>query len=131
LFKDYIELKAEELGSCCFINDGKGNFKKMELPDELQMAPVFAFAPSLTGGGGSIIAGGNFYNVIPYEGRYDALLPTAFTYSKQESGFRLQGNLPSIEGEVRDIKWVGTGSGQKILVIARNNRELLFYKSNR
>ena len=131
LFKDYIELKAEELGSCCFINDGKGNFKKMELPDELQMAPVFAFAPSLTGGGGSIIAGGNFYNVIPYEGRYDALLPTAFTYSKQESGFRLQGNLPSIEGEVRDIKWVGTGSGQKILVIARNNRELLFFKSNR
>jgi len=131
LFKDYIELKAEELGSCCFINDGKGNFKKMELPDELQMAPVFAFAPPLTGGGGSIIAGGNFYNVIPYEGRYDALLPTAFTYSKQESGFRLQGNLPSIEGEVRDIKWVGTGSGQKILVIARNNRELLFFKSNR
>ena len=38
LFKDYLELTAEELGSCSFINDGKGNFKKMILPDELQLA---------------------------------------------------------------------------------------------
>ena len=45
LFKDYIELKAETLSSCCFINDGKGNFVKKELPEELQLAPVFAFAP--------------------------------------------------------------------------------------
>ena len=44
LFKDYIELKAETLGSSCFINDGKGNFKK-DLPDDLQLAPVFSFAP--------------------------------------------------------------------------------------
>ena len=28
LFKDYVELKAETLSSCCFINDGKGNFKE-------------------------------------------------------------------------------------------------------
>ena len=103
----------------------------MVLPDELQMAPVFAFAPIVAGGGGSIIAGGNFYNVIPYEGRYDALLPTVFSYDKQENGFRLEGNLPSIEGEVRDAKWVNTGNGQKILVIARNDRELLFYKSSK
>jgi hypothetical protein len=99
----------------------------MELPDELQMAPVFAFAPS----GSGIVAGGNFYNVVPYEGRYDALLPTAFSYSKQQNRFRLEGNLPSIEGEVRDAKWVSTGKGQKILVIARNNAELLFLKGSK
>jgi hypothetical protein len=131
LFKDYRELKAEELGSCCFINDGKGNFKKILLPDELQMAPVFAFAPSVAGGGNSIVAGGNFYNVVPYEGRYDALLPTGFSYNKQENGFRLQGNLPSIDGEVRDAKWINSGNGQKILVIARNNMGLLFFKNNK
>ena len=43
LFKDYKELKAETLGSSCFINDGKGNFKRTDLPDELQLAPVFSF----------------------------------------------------------------------------------------
>ena len=44
LFKDYTTLKAETLGSCYFINDGKGNFNKRELPDEIQMAPVFSFS---------------------------------------------------------------------------------------
>jgi hypothetical protein len=29
LFKDYTELKAETLGSACFINDGKGTLKKL------------------------------------------------------------------------------------------------------
>ena len=48
-------LKAETLGSCCFMNDGKGNFRKMELPDELQMAPVFAFAPSPPEAGGQAL----------------------------------------------------------------------------
>jgi hypothetical protein len=131
LFKDYIELKAETLGSCCFINDGKGNFKKMELPDEMQMAPVFAFAPTVVNGESSILAAGNFYNVVPYEGRYDALLPTAFSFRKQDNSIRLKGNLPSVDGEVRDAKWINSGSGQKILVIARNNRELLFCKESR
>jgi len=129
LFKDYIELEAETLGSSCFINDGKGNFKKIELPDELQMAPVFAFASSVPATGSSFIAGGNFYNVIPYEGRYDALLPTAFSYSKSGNNFQISGNLPSVEGEVRDIKWINYGKGKKVLVIARNNNELLFFES--
>ena len=44
LFKDYKELKAETLSSSCFLNDGKGNFKRRDLPDELQLAPIFAFA---------------------------------------------------------------------------------------
>ncbi len=43
LFKDYTELKAETLSSSCFINDGKGNFTRTDLPDALQLAPVFAF----------------------------------------------------------------------------------------
>ena len=59
LFKDYIGLKAETLGSCCFMNDGKGNFKN-ELPDELQMAPVFAFAPSPPEAGGQNYCGRKF-----------------------------------------------------------------------
>src|SRR3954453_185070 len=71
LFKDYIELKAETLSSSCFINYGKGNFKRMDLPDEAQLAPVFSFAPI----NNSYLVTGNFYGVTPYEGRYDALLP--------------------------------------------------------
>jgi hypothetical protein len=122
LFKDYKELKAETLSSSCFINDGKGNFKAMVLPDELQLSPVMSFNTSTAG----YIAGGNFYGVIPYEGRYDALFPTIFSFDKKLSAFTEQAKLPTIDGEVRDIKWLNTTGGNKMLVIARNNNTLIF-----
>ena len=125
LFKDYTELKAETLGSACFMNDGKGNFKKTDLPYEIQQAPSFAFT-SLPDN--NLIAGGNFYGTIPYEGRYDALYPTMFSYSKNQ--FSTGEILADVKGEVRDIKWLKTIDGKKLLVIARNNNSLLFYKLN-
>ena len=86
LFKDYIELKAETLGSSCFINDGKGNFKRMDLPEELQLAPVFTFVSFPYNNTNTYMAAGNFYGVLPYEGRYDAMIPTFFlTIIKQDN----------------------------------------------
>ncbi|HEV8286825.1 MAG TPA: VCBS repeat-containing protein [Chitinophagaceae bacterium] len=128
LFKDYTELKAETLSSCCFINDGKGNFKMIELPDELQLAPIFSFAATNINGQPQFLAAGNFYGVIPYEGRYDALLPTFFSFDKKRSAFDIQSNLPDFDGEARDIKWLNNANGNKILAIARNNNKLMFYK---
>ncbi len=124
LFKEYTELKAEVLTSSYFINDGKGNFIRKDLPDELQLAPVMAFATSLQKN--SFIGGGNFYGVIPYEGRYDALLPAIF--SVEENSF--SHILPRLDGEIRDIKWINTGNGKKILALARNNKEIVFLKPN-
>ncbi len=124
LFKDYDELKAESLSSSCFINDGKGNFKQTALPNELQLAPVMSFAPIGKTQGQSFIAGGNFYGVTPYEGRYDAMYPTIFSMNKNAAAFI----LPAIDGEVRDMKWIRYAGGEKILVVARNNRNLIFLK---
>ncbi|MGF2411003.1 MAG: FG-GAP-like repeat-containing protein, partial [Ferruginibacter sp.] len=128
LFKDYTELKAETLSSTCFINDGKGNFKPMILPDELQLAPVMSFANFNTDKTGNYIAGGNFYGVIPYEGRYDALYPTAFSFDKKSNGFNKQIQLTAIDGEVRDIKWLNSINGSRLMVVARNNKKLMFLK---
>lgn len=130
LFKDYITLTAETLSSSCFINDGKGNFKKEVLPAELQLAPVMAFAPAVPGQGGTYIGVGNFYGVIPYEGRYDALLPTFFSRSTTGEGFTYNTIIPSFFGEARDIKWLNTAGNKKIMLIARNNKELVFLKPN-
>lgn len=125
LFNEYQELKAEVLTSSAFINDGKGQFTRVDLPDELQMAPVMAFANDQN----SYMAGGNFYGVLPYEGRYDGMLPTQFSYSKS-GAFMLGANIPSYNGEIRDLKWVRTAGGKKILVIAGNNDPLKFYQPN-
>ena len=128
LFKDYKELKAETLGSCSFINDGKGNFKKIELPAELQLAPIMAFANSAFDKVGSYIGAGNFYGVIPYEGRYDALQPSFFSYYTQNNSLKYDAMLTSVMGEARDLKWINTAGGNKVLIISRNNKSLIFLR---
>lgn len=126
LFKDYKELKAETLSSTCFINDGKGGFRSQVLPDELQLAPLFAF----TGlGNNEWLAGGNFYGVIPYEGRYDAQLATIFTYNKNNATIQNTSFIPMPFSEIRDIRWLKT-SGAPVMAVARNNDRMLFYVPN-
>jgi hypothetical protein len=128
LFKDYTELKAETLSSSCFINDGKGNFKRQDLPDALQLAPVFTFAPLSYKNSTGYLAAGNFYGVIPYEGRYDALYPTLFSVGENKSPFQPASVLAELSGEFRDAKWLNVAGGNKILVLARNNGSLFFLK---
>jgi hypothetical protein len=126
LFKDYVELKAEELGSTCYLNTGNGKYTKMGLPTELQFAPIYSFLNH----DGNIIGMGNLYGVIPFEGRYDALQPTAFQFSKNNFVTNATIKLP-IDGEIRDVKWIHYTNNRKILVVARNNENLLFYEPSR
>lgn len=126
LFKDFTELKAEVLGSSLFLSDGKGGFVRSDLPDECQLSPLFSFLPFGDMRQPSVLAGGNFYGVIPYEGRYDAMLPSSLQFGGNGSA-RITDQMPWMEGEVRDLKWIQTGGGKKILVMARNNAPLLFF----
>ncbi len=127
LFTGYKEYKAEVLSSSCFINDGKGNFKRYDLSDDLQFAPVMAFD---TIGNNSFMAAGNFYGVVPYEGRYDALLPTTFSFNTGSDKFITSAKIPTFNGEARDIKWLNSINGKKILMITTNNGEIKFYQRN-
>ncbi len=128
LLKDCVELKAETLGSACFINDGHGNFTKMDLPGELQLSPIFSFTYFPTKSSDTYFAAGNFYGVTPFEGRYDALNPTLFDYEKGTKQFKVLSDLPAIHGECRDAKWINCAGGKKMLVVARNNDQLIFLK---
>jgi hypothetical protein len=130
LFKDYIELKAETLSSSCFINDGKGNFRRMDLQEEVQLAPVMSFT-SYDKQSKTFLAAGNFYGVTPYEGRYDALLPTLFSFNNGRFVFNRQVNLQDVNGEMRDAKWLNYAGGDKLLILARNNNALIFLKQLR
>ena len=100
----------------------------MSLPEELQLSPIFSFAPFPYGNAKTFFAAGNFYGVMPYEGRYDAMSPTFFDYDKNAAHFNYLSELPAIDGECRDAKWINYAGGKKILVIARNNDELVFLK---
>lgn len=126
LFKDYRELKAETLSSSCFMGDGKGGFTRMDLPNELQLAPLFTFVPILNNSKTSFIGAGNFYGVLPYEGRYDAQYPTMFTYSN--NSFISGSKVLDVNGEVRNSRWINYSDGSKVLVIAGSNMGLTFLK---
>ena len=114
--------------SYLLINDGKGNFKKMILPDELQLAPVMSFISLNNNQSPDFLVAGNFYGVTPYEGRYDALQPTIISFDKTRSAFNSQMALHDFDGEVRDMKWIRLAGQNEVLIIARNNRELTFLK---
>ncbi|TMI96742.1 MAG: hypothetical protein E6H06_03315 [Bacteroidetes bacterium] len=128
LFAGYTELKAETLSSSWFINDGKGNFTREDLPAELQLAPIFSFASWAVGNEINYVAAGNFYGVLPYEGRYDAMNPTLFNYDKRLGQFVTLSEFSSIDGECRDAKWINAGGRKKVLIVARNNKQLIFLK---
>jgi len=130
LFKDYVELKAETLSSSCFIGDSKGGFQKIDLPQLLQLAPIFSFTSFKHESENIFLAAGNFYGVLPYEGRYDALLPTIFSFKRNEKKFAITEKLPFINGEVRSLNWINYFDGSMVLIIARNNYPLMFYRNN-
>jgi hypothetical protein len=123
-------LQAERLGSAVCYGNGKGGFSINDLPVELQLAPVFAFQ-KIPGASGSsrYLCAGNFFDVTPYEGRYDAQ-PVAF-FSCQ-NGNRItaipQANLSALKGQFRDLKWLNTVRHGPVLVAAPNNEKLLFLK---
>lgn len=107
-------LHVDTLASIALVNNGHGGFTPRTLPVELQLSPIFSFTPL---DGHQYLAAGNFYGVQPYEGRYDAMNPTTFTYN---NGFRTTGALTQQPGEWRDARLLRTHAG-RLLVLARNN----------
>jgi hypothetical protein len=127
LFRNYTELKAETLGNACFINDGKGGFIKKDLPFDQQLSPIFSFQqlPS----GHTYITGGNFFDVLPYEGFYDAAALSIFneTGAGNNTSF-LRTKVLETKGQVRDLKWLHTAKYGNILIAAKNNDSLAFFQ---
>ncbi|HOA39169.1 MAG TPA: VCBS repeat-containing protein, partial [Flavihumibacter sp.] len=125
LFTNYKEERADMLASTLFLNQGNKTFTTEQLPEALQLAPLFAFNSA---GNEQVLAAGNFFGVIPYEGRYDAQLPTLFSTRKPLRVAEASQLLPLAGIEIRDIKWIRTANNKQLLVLASNNGPLYFFK---
>ncbi|HXB92708.1 MAG TPA: VCBS repeat-containing protein [Puia sp.] len=148
LFKNYTQLQAGTLSSSVFFGDGKGGFRREDLAGDLQVTPIFAFQRA--DGSDRFFTGGNFFGVLPYEGRYDAAALQSWDGGRPGAGSGPTGGgggsrpgataestvgancrLMDFKGEVRDLKWLGTVKYGNVLIAARNNDSLLFYKYGR
>jgi hypothetical protein len=121
--------EANTMESIVLINDRKGGFIAQSLPMQMQWSPIFAFYADDFNHDGKkdILSGGNFYGVIPHEGRYDAM-PPALAIANNGGGFQCLNPYPSallISGEIRDIQLLHMHN-KNCLVIARNNQPLIF-----
>lgn len=123
---DMKPLRAEQLASVVLYGDGKGGFHMQSLPNELQLAPIFSFAK--VGAANTFVAGGNFFDVIPYEGRYDAQPMAMVTFEGKSARYIHQPLLSAVTGQVRDLRWLRRRA-DSVLVAARNHMPLVFYKT--
>ncbi|HWK03443.1 MAG TPA: VCBS repeat-containing protein [Puia sp.] len=128
-------LTANILSSVVLINDHKGNYRVTKLPREAQWAPIFTFLAGDFNGDHrmDLITAGNFYGVLPYEGRYDAGQGDLLVGQPDHSFSVLPAGESGIllEGEVRDSKVIRMVGGRQLLVFSRNDNTLVFYQLGR
>ncbi len=125
-------LICERLGSAVLYNDGKGNFSIHDLPADIQMAPVFSFQKINANKENDYLLGGNFFDVTPYEGRYDAQPLALFNSKKNNSiNYLPDPGLARIKGQIRDIKWLHTVKYGDVMMVARNNDSIIFLATKR
>lgn len=125
-----IERSVQTFASALLRNDGNGSFTLVPLPDEAQLAPVYALLPRDVDGDGALdlLVAGNFDGFKPEIGR-----------ASESRGLVLRGDgkggftalAPSIGGFVvpgqsRDVQRVRTRTGEVIVVARNNDRPLVF-----
>ncbi len=125
---DHNPLVANSFASGVFYNKGKAGYQFKAFPSSAQVAPLFGFA-TFSGKFNGILAGGNFWGVLPYEGRYDAGYGDLLLTDKQHNFTvpSLVGSGFLVRGEVRDIKAIKTPKGT-IYAVAINNNAIRFFK---
>lgn len=117
-------LLCENLASSIAYGDGKSGFALKALPDEVQLSPIFAFEKL---DADYYLCGGNFFDVIPYEGRYDGQSLALLSTRGDSLIYINQSDLSSVKYQVRDVKSLIFGNNRKQVVVAVNNSSPLLF----
>jgi enediyne biosynthesis protein E4 len=133
--KQATKLSVSETRSAVFINDGKGHFTLQPLPVEAQLSPVFATVVHDLNGDGitDIFMAGNFYGLKPQTGRLDASYGTLLLGDRGHHFHYIPPKQSGIfvKGEVRDARMINRGGKDPVLVVARNNDDLILFQKGK
>ena len=117
------------LESKIFIRNIKGEYEGDNLPEEIQYAPVYAFAhhdKENKSSKSTFYIGGNQYLVKPQFGRYDASMGWSLNYSiiKDEIQFDAPQTL-GINGQIRQLEIVNLHSKNQLLIGINNQKAIV------
>ncbi len=126
IVKDAKPLIAERLGSVICYGNGNGEFNMVDLPKGLQKAPINVISKGSNKN--QYLFGGNLFETRPLEGRYDAQALTIANYKEGRFITESQINFDALKGQVKGLVWINTVKHGKVLIVARNDEKLLFYK---
>lgn len=123
--KDCVEKKITTTKTVFLINDGKGNFEMKALPVEAQYSRIAAIETGDFDKDGilDILLAGNFYDVLPEWGRFDANYGL-FLKGKGKGNFEVKKSSDSgfkTVGQVRKMYKLKASANQEVVVLAKNN----------
>jgi len=126
-------LKAYNLSTSVYINNGDLTYSKIDLPMQVQFSTTYAISVDDYNGDKlpDILFGGNMYESKPEMGRYDASYGSLLL-GNGKGGFRLMPVIESglkIDGPVREIRKVSTPHGDRIVVANNNDYAQIFRRS--
>src|SRR5450432_1825054 len=130
--KQATVLTVNETRTAIFLSDGRGHFKMQALPIEAQLSPVYAsLVYDLNGDGyNDIFLGGNLYGLKQQTGRFDASYGTFFLQGLHHHFHYVAPKQSGlfVRGEVRDAKMLNPGGKNTLVLIARNNDDLMLFQ---
>lgn len=123
--KDCVERKITTTKTVFLINDGKGNLEIKALPIEAQYSRVAAIETGDFDKDGilDILLAGNFYDVLPEWGRFDANYGL-FLKGKGKGNFEVKKSSETgfkTIGQVRKMYKLKASANQEVVVLAKNN----------
>lgn len=123
--KDCVEKKITTTKTVFLINDGKGNFEMKALPIEAQYSRIAAIETGDFDKDGilDILLAGNFYDVLPEWGRFDANYGL-FMKGKGKGNFEVKKSSETgfkTIGQVRKMYKLKASANQEVVVLAKNN----------
>jgi hypothetical protein len=127
-----LHYQVKDLSSICLINNGNGEFKKIQLPLEAQFSPImdFTIADIDQDESPEIIAIGNLYPTEVETTRYDASIGTVLKYN--DGKFEVLNNSKTgirIHGDSKDSKIIEVNNN-KVLVVTNNDGPLTLFQIN-
>lgn len=134
LFEDRIDSatmwEVNTAASMVALNDGKGHFKTIPLPDIMQLSSIrsISLADVNADGKPDLVAGGNFFELLPQFCRIDASYGHVALNAGGGSFRMMTQNLSglSLSRQVRSIMPIHTAQGQSLLILQNSERPQLY-----